>query len=406
MPGVAVVIVTKLQRGSGNGAGRLGVVKVEGMPPTAPDRPQRKVRPMHHRTRLTSTALLVCSLAALSSGAVAARSVEAPTQNGPYGYTDFYDVPHLGTETASGTGCGGDGSIGDTIPDGYWRGYVRSVEGGAVQFDLVCVYGDDVNPELISRWRDAHPGQPEPWVSDGFLVDNSADVRDVPLASTFFSHGTQWIDGAGCPFDQPAVPFDATRDAWLFITGGQAAWAVSSCAGPASAPPPPASGSGFQFPYADFWSVPQLGEEPVRGSGCGGDGSLGDTIPDGLWYGWIEAIGSSSLDLDVVCVYYGAEAQRLFDEFIAEHGEDYGAPPSFGADGFPVNNSTRTRAVPLAPSYELIDAQWVDNYGYQVCLPPQGDAVAGYPADSFPKPSWVFISGGQAQWSLTECPHD
>ena len=38
--------------------------------------------------------------------------------------------------------------------------------------------------------------------------------------------------------------------------------------------------------YPSFRDVPQLGVEPVRGSGCGASGDLGDVIPDGLWAGY------------------------------------------------------------------------------------------------------------------------
>ncbi len=41
------------------------------------------------------------------------------------------------------------------------------------------------------------------------------------------------------------------------------------------------------WPYGPFWNVPQLGSEPVRGSGCGSQGQIGDVIPDGLWAGYV-----------------------------------------------------------------------------------------------------------------------
>ena len=103
-----------------------------------------------------------------------------PPSDDVYGHTDFYGVPRLGHETVSGTGCGGDGSVGATIPDGLWRGYARSFDGptpgesARVEFDLVCVYRGNVNPELVARWRADHPGQIEPWVLDGFMINNNA----------------------------------------------------------------------------------------------------------------------------------------------------------------------------------------------------------------------------------------
>jgi hypothetical protein len=71
---------------------------------------------------------------------------------------DFYAVPQLGHEAVRGTGCGGDGSIGDVIPDGYWRGYLASDDGTSIQFDLACVYLSEVSGSTS--------------VPDGWLVNN------------------------------------------------------------------------------------------------------------------------------------------------------------------------------------------------------------------------------------------
>ena len=186
-------------------------------------------------------------------GTSASHSLAGPPSDDVYGFVDFYGVPRLGDETVSGTGCGGDGSVGATIPDGLWRGYARSFDGPTpdqstrVEFDLVCVYRGNVNPELVAKWQADHPGQIEPWVVDGFMINNNARTRTVGLADSFFAHGTQWTD-TGCPFAQPAVPFNSANDVWINIAGGQAQWMVSSCSGPVegtlpstTAPPPPAA---------------------------------------------------------------------------------------------------------------------------------------------------------------------
>jgi hypothetical protein len=365
---------------------------------------------------------IAAAAAVLSSGgagvvAAAATSDVASTAD-PYGFADFYGVPHLGHETVSGSGCGGDGSVGDVIPDGYWRGFVRAFGPDSLHFDLVCVYGDDVDPELVSRWIAAHPGEPEPWAPDGFIVNNNPRVRVVPLGDTFFAHGTQFgADGVSCPFAQPQVPFDQGRDAWLRIVDGRAQWVVSSCAAVASPVPPtvPPEVTGppspaFEFPYENFWAVPQLGNEPVRGTGCGGDGSLGDTIPDGIWYGTITSLDATAMQFDVHCVYLGDLAAELEAEWYAEN-PDAGHAPVFPGGGFIVNNSTRTRTIPLGPDYAQVDAVWVNTSSdgdatYATCVPPADPAYHAFPDQYLYMPSWVLIENGQATWSLTECLHD
>lgn len=360
---------------------------------------------------LTATVLAASTIGAGGAHTAGARPSTPPIPTDDiYGYADFYGVPNLGTETAAGTGCGGDGSIGDTIPDGYWRGHIRGLVPGGIQFDLVCVYGDNVDPDLVARWRSEHPGQADPVVPDGFVIDNSARVRNVPISTTFFSHGTAFGAGGACAFNQPAVPFDQTRDTWIRIVGGQAVWAVSSCA------PAPQSTS-YVFPYDRFFGVPQLGHEPVRGSGCGGDNSIGDTIDDGIWFGFVGGLDASTLQLDLACIYIGEAGQRLQDEAYAESPE--GAFLTVMPDGWLVDNSSRLRAVPLSSTFTLayaafptelppeIAANWPSAGGSCAApldaslLPPRLDGVDVM--SSVGNGVWVNIVNGHAQWLLANC---
>lgn len=347
------------------------------------------------------------------AGAVSAQSAPVVPTNDAYGYADFYGVPHLGTETASGTGCGGDGSIGDVIPDGYWRGYVRGLTPGAIQFDLVCVYGNNVNPDLVAEWRADHPGQADPWVPDGYLINADDRVRTVPVGPTFFSHGAAFGPNSTCAFNQSGLPFDNSRDAWLRIVNGQAQWAVSSCS------PPPTTPS-FNFPYASFFGVPQLGREPVQGSGCGGDGSIGDTIPDGLWFGFAREIGDASMQFDLACVYVGDTGQRLQDEYYAQYPDEleHGALVAM-PQGWLVNNSDRLRTIPLQDNFLLAYSQfssfgapnWPSRDGTQSCVAPVDPTITpseqpgpeGYGFGQYGNGEWVNIVNGHAQWVLANC---
>jgi hypothetical protein len=255
-------------------------------------------------------------------------------------------------------------------------------------------------------------------VKRGVAQVAAAAVAVLGTGDLFWGHGTVLTADGDCPFRQHAVPFDQSRDVWIGVPGGSAQWAVSSCGGSGSVPPPPTTtppATGFAFPYADFWAVPQLGEEPVHGSGCGGDGSIGDTIPDGLWYGRIEALDDASVQFDLMCMYLGEVGERLGEESLAEN-PDYGSPPYWPGIGFLVNYSQRTRAVAAAPTFVVVDANWsheeLANWpaggAVTECVPPVDPAVRsplGPDAWRF-APSWLSIEGGRAQWALTECPHD
>jgi hypothetical protein len=137
-----------------------------------------------------------------------------------YGSEEFFDVPQLGNEAVRGTGCGGDGSIGDVIPDGYWRGFVRSWDGAtleqstSLQFDLICIYLESVGDNQYI---------------DGWVVNNNDRTRTVPIAPGFFVHGTSFVsDETSAPFNQPDVPFVPAAQAWIRIIDGAAVWAVSA----------------------------------------------------------------------------------------------------------------------------------------------------------------------------------
>jgi hypothetical protein len=175
--------------------------------------------------------------------------------------------------------------------------------------------------------------------------------------------------------------------------------AAPDTASPDTTPPatdPPSScnscDSNYRFPYANFFSVPQLGSEPVRGSGCGANGTVGNTIPDGVWDGHI-SVGGSSLQIDLECVYYGDSAAPYIAQCAADNGGDcFDADPDF----FIVNNNTRKRSVPLDPSFRR---RYATSDGCSDPGPGQGGPAEG--SDSMT--SWIVIEGGQATFALTSC---
>ena len=94
--------------------------------------------------------------------------------------------PATRPEAVRGTGCGGDGSIGDVIPDGYWRGYLGSDNGTSIEFDLACVYFHQV--------ANSTP------VPDGWFVNNKTRTRTVPRSPGFFVSGTRYLTDGSVPF--------------------------------------------------------------------------------------------------------------------------------------------------------------------------------------------------------------
>jgi hypothetical protein len=168
---------------------------------------------------IISTALAAITLIGVGSVNVAHADGTTPP---PW---DFYGVPQLGYEAVRGTGCGGDGSIGDVIPDGYWRGYLGSDNGTSIEFDLACVYFHQV--------ANSTP------VPDGWLVNNKTRTRTVAKSPGYFVSGTRYQPDGSVPFAQTAtveeggmydgdnIPFEG-GETWLYIENGQAQWLVGA----------------------------------------------------------------------------------------------------------------------------------------------------------------------------------
>jgi hypothetical protein len=230
---------------------------------------------------LISTALAALTIVGVGGATVAHAGAPTPP---PW---DFYAVPQLGQEPVRGSGCGGDGSVGDVIPDGYWRGYATSVDpASGIQFDLVCVYFSPQTSSIAT-------------VPDGWLTNNNARTRFVPTAPAFFSHGTRFQLDGSVPFAQNA-PFEDT-DAWLYIENGQAQWMIGA---PATGAPVPANNPAP--PATDRALIPA------------------GVIEDGVHFGYAVNVTTTSISFDRVDVE---------------------------ADGSWTNNNPKIRTLPVNPDF-------------------------------------------------------
>ena len=115
--------------------------------------------------------------------------------------------------------------------------------------------------------------------------------------------------------------------------------------------------------YAD---VPELTVSGIRGSGCGSgagaDVSIGDSYPDGVWFGQLGSYYDTDfpagaygplnrwyadyLEIDGFCVYTGALGQQKYDESGCADGEiECFNSPNFWME----NKNERFRTVPVSP---------------------------------------------------------
>lgn len=162
-------------------------------------------------------------------------------------------------------------------------------------------------------------------------------------------------------------------------------------------PLPPAypdysDGVGSIWPYATFWDAPRFGIEPVRGSGCGADGQIGDVIPDGLWAGYVRGLDADTqaLSIDLLCVPLpGADLGTSVNTLTNNSGS------------IVVNDDLRMRQVPAAlqaivAGEQVSDSECVEGtHG----SPERVDAITA----NAERMAWVRVDQGVATWLFYDC---
>jgi hypothetical protein len=214
-------------------------------------------------------------------------------------------------------------------------------------------------------------------------VDGSADTDPQPPTTTLPAATSapttvtpatttpQQVGGPPSPTDPPPTDPPVANDA--------------------NVPMPTANADGSVWAYGEFWNVPQLGTENVRGSGCGSSGQIGDQIPDGLWAGFITGVVGDVVNVDPVCIYSGSAAQQVMSSPSAVILND---DPNY----LVVNNSTRARAVPMDASIVL--RLGVRNGAGQCVDGTSSTQWGDIPAD---RQVWVRIHDGRVTWVFADC---
>lgn len=183
------------------------------------------------------------TLSGLSGSSADAAVPPPPFGSVHFPYPDFYAVPQLGTEEVLGSGCGANGTITDTIPDGIWRGRIDSFDGPvleamSLQFNLICVFIGATGSRERAEWEAANPGEQQFGFPDGFMVDNNPRLRTVGLSVQFVLAGAVLTTTGACAVPaspaftggiEPSMYLQA--DAWLVIENGAAISAITSCSG-------------------------------------------------------------------------------------------------------------------------------------------------------------------------------
>ncbi|MFZ9084166.1 MAG: hypothetical protein ACO22B_07530 [Ilumatobacteraceae bacterium] len=168
----------------------------------------------------------------------------------------------------------------------------------------------------------------------------------------------------------------------------------------------------------DYHDMPALGNPNIRGTGCGsgqdGDPTLGDQLPDGIWYGTLgpiyedyesaegadygyARIYESGVEIDLWCVYTGElGAQLRADCEQVARDCNYESRP----DWYPEDNTNRLRSVPFADDWEFINQDsWRQYDGVECAEQPWDAPLAG----SRRWPVWIAVNGGSLTGLLATC---
>jgi hypothetical protein len=218
-------------------------------------------------------------------------------------------------------------------------------------------------------------------------------AHDVSRSMTAHLSFIYWSAGATPEGVEPVGGREAALETWAVIQDTFDWTGVPVV----SLPPSNVAPSDSLYFYPGFGSVPRLGEEPVRGSGCGSQGQIGDVIPDGLWAGYVDALeldaaGAGTIGIDLLCIYFGESARAVATEGTANilnNDPDY----------LIVNNNERVRTLPTSPSLVLRESV-ADGDG--ACL----EASPESPVQPEPKPdtqAWIRVDGGAVAWVLWGC---
>jgi hypothetical protein len=194
-------------------------------------------------------------------------------------------------------------------------------------------------------------------------------------------------------------PSSSSPGATIGSTPGESTTTPSALS---TAPPAAPIGDWGAWPY---YEVPQLGTEPVRGSGCGANGGLGDTVPDGVWNvlvgdgsGADRFWSGDSIEVDVRCVYAGDAGQAQWN-LVCSGAPSAAVCQSQSPTWFVVNANSRLRTMPVAASVQY----GVGALGTSPCPSASTDRTAGDAAWRF-MDSWIVVRGGQVTTVVAACP--
>jgi hypothetical protein len=149
------------------------------------------------------------------------------------------------------------------------------------------------------------------------------------------------------------------------------AYVFWNCRGDTETAPSTTSGIWYAVSQPSYAPASMPGTDGAAGSGCS-PGTA--TLPDGIWFGFIDAASDDRLSFDLACVW----PDRNMD------------------DGFITNDSDKLRNVSVAPAataYQIVDRDGIDwlpmPYRDWLVAPPD-EPLCSWPCDA----AWLYVNDG------------
>jgi hypothetical protein len=305
-------------------------------------------------------------------------AVAVPTE-----WTDIHTAPEsrLGVEFPRIVANSADGLVGVELA--AWLP-VDDLESAVCE--AWWLYGSECTPYDDGNLTGFRTAQEECCEGPGRWIELTANpIADVPVTVNLVLRYDEQVEAEAARFDTIAPTVEVLGSV---LPDG---WRLS----PTELAPPTAPLAQGAWPYGEFGAVPQLGAEPVLGSGCGANGEIGDVIPDGLWAGTVRYVAEENRwDVNLQCVYSGAAADAVLAGGTA-------TVVSGDRDYLVVDNNPRLRSVPNEADEvrgTFSDVRTADRcmVGISYPMPYDNSHVSTSQA-------WIRIHDGSVTWVVLGC---
>jgi hypothetical protein len=189
----------------------------------------RELAPLPGITAAPTVVAATTTLDPAATTTVAPQTSTVTTQIAPgWTFEDFRSVLQLSGESARGSGCGADGSVGEVIPDGWWLGIITADGNSQLEVDLVCAYrGSDARALIDECLASDAAATCTDYFDDSFWpVNRNTRERTVTKSAALVTEAVSDFCNVGIETREGGITGELD---WLQIQGGSVVYIRRSC---------------------------------------------------------------------------------------------------------------------------------------------------------------------------------